>query len=108
MMNWLKRLFVMTLLWPLAVLSASPSMVGITIHIQGMTCSLCVTAINKALRSLPQVQYAKTSLKNSEVLVHVPNDYDTQILLTEIEKTGYQGKILSVQALTEEPHPSSL
>lgn len=102
MKNWLKRLLVIALLWPLSVLSAASTMQTVTLHIEGMTCSLCVTAINKALRALPQVQYAKTSLKNSEVLVQVPSDYDTKTLLTEIEKTGYKGSVLSIEPLEPE------
>ena len=73
-MNRLKQLFLALCLWPLLAFGAEQTAQSVTIHIEGMTCSLCVTAINKALRSLPEVEKAKA----------------------EIEKTGYQGTIRSV------------
>lgn len=95
-MNRLKRLVFALCLWPLLAFGAEPSAQSVTIHIEGMTCSLCVTAINKALRSLPEVEKAKASLKNNEAVVIVPEGYPLETLLAEIEKTGYQGTIRSV------------
>ncbi len=84
--------------WPAIALSANQA---VTIHVEGMTCPLCVTAINKALRSLPEVQRAKTSLTRNEAVVVVPEGYATAHLLSAIEETGYKGVIRSVQATDE-------
>lgn len=69
---------------------------SVTIHIEGMTCSLCVTAVNKALRALPDVRKAKTSLSRREAVVVVPEGYATAALLAAIEDTGYKGEIRAV------------
>lgn len=99
MIHLIKRIFLIGLLWPVMALATQGPQQAVTIHIEGMTCSLCVTAINKALRSLAQVSQAKTSLKKSEAIVHVPENYELNKLLAEIESTGYHGTIQSVQPL---------
>ena len=100
-MNRLKQLALVLCLWPMLAFGAGQPAQSVTIHIDGMTCSLCVTAINKALRSLPEVEKAKTSLKNNEAVVIVPEGYPLETLLAEIEKTGYQGSISSTTPVTE-------
>lgn len=74
---------------------------AVTIHIEGMTCSLCVTAINQSLRSLPDVHQAKTSLPRQEAVVIVPEGYAVGTLLAAIEDTGYKGEVRSVKTLAD-------
>lgn len=95
-MNRLKILLLALCLWPLLAFGAERPAQSVVIHVEGMTCSLCVTAINRALRSLPEVAKAKTSLKDNEAVVVVPEGYPLETLLAEIEKTGYRGTIRSV------------
>lgn len=90
----LKGLALALCCWPMMALGADQS---VTIHVEGMTCSLCVTAINKALRSLPEVRKAKASLPRNEAVVIVPEGYALESLLAAIEQTGYKGEIRSVR-----------
>lgn len=86
------RLFVMTLLcWPLLATAANTTM---TVAIKGMTCPLCVAAVNKALRTTPGVVSAKTFLSREEAEVTVPEGLDPAIILAAIEDAGYTGTIM--------------
>ena len=67
--------------------------VKVVISIEGMTCSLCVTSINQALRHTTGVISAKTSLATKQAEVIIPQDFSTQKLLAAIEQTGYTGKV---------------
>ena len=82
--------------WPMMALAADQT---VTIKVEGMTCAVCVTAINKALRSLPDVRKAKASLPKNQAIVIVPEGYKLDTLLAAIEETGYHGTISSVQPL---------
>lgn len=73
--------------------------VKITIHVKNMTCSLCVTSINHALRKTEGVIKAKASLKTHNVEVITPEDLNTDALLSAIEKTGYSGEIIKIEAI---------
>ena len=99
MITRLKQLTLALLLWPVLVFGAEQPAQTVSIHIEGMTCSLCVTAINKALRSLPDVEKAKTSLMKQEAVVIVPEGYPLDTLLEEITKVGYTGTIRSVEPI---------
>ena len=69
----------------------------VTIDIQKMHCPLCVTMVNKVLRSTDGVIKAKSSLKTRQAKVIVPEGYDTDKLLKAIEQTGYEGVINQVK-----------
>ncbi|MFC0227363.1 heavy-metal-associated domain-containing protein [Serratia aquatilis] len=71
----------------------------VTIDIKEMTCSLCVISINKALRSTDGVLKAKASLKTHQAEVIVPQEFDNQVLLTAISRTGYTGEIQDVTSV---------
>lgn len=72
----------------------------VVIDIKGMTCSLCVTSINQALRTTDGVIKAKASLKTRQAEVIVPDNYDLNQLLKAIEKTGYSGTIHQVDTVS--------
>lgn len=73
--------------------------VVVHIDVQGMTCPLCVSMINKALRETQGVLSARASLPNREAVVVMPEGTDTQRLIDAIAQTGYTGTVKSV-----EPH----
>lgn len=68
----------------------------VTIDVGQMNCSLCVISINQALRSTEGVIKAKSSLKTRQAQVTVPDNFDNQVLLTAIAKTGFKGEINTV------------
>ena len=73
--------------------------VKVVIDIDDMTCSLCVTSINQALRKTEGVITAKSSLKTKQAEVVVPDGFPIQNLLDAIKKTGYTGKVDRVDKL---------
>lgn len=81
--------------------SAEAANVNVIIEVEGMTCSLCVTAINQELRKTEGVIKAKTSLKTRRAEVVVAEDFSTQVLLEAIARTGYVGKITEIQKIPE-------
>ena len=64
-----------------------------------MSCSLCVTSINQALRKTEGVVTAKAALKTRRAEVTVPEGFPTQPLLDAIAKTGFIGKVIEIQKI---------
>ena len=84
----------------IAILSSTFVMaedVKITIHVEDMTCALCVTSINQSLRKTEGVIKAKASMKTNNVEVIAPKEMDTQILLNAIADTGYTGEVINIE-----------
>ena len=69
----------------------------VTLDVKGMTCPLCVTVVNKALRQTDGVIKAKASLKTEQAIVTVPEDFNLDILLKAVDKTGYKGSIDKIE-----------
>ena len=69
----------------------------VTLDVKGMTCPLCVTVVNKALRQTDGVIKAKASLKTEQAIVTVPEDFNLDILLKAVDKTGYKGSINKIE-----------
>lgn len=67
------------------------------LDVQGMTCPLCVSMINKALRETPGVVSARTSLPKHEAVVVVQQGVETDTLIAAVSKTGYTATVKSVQ-----------
>jgi len=88
---FLRSVILALLMLPLA---AWPSEQEVRLYVQGMTCPLCVAAVNKALRSTPGVQGAKTNLQQEQAQVQVPADFDVEILLAAIKEVGYDAEII--------------
>jgi mercuric ion binding protein len=81
--------------------SAEAADLKVVIDVEGMSCSLCVTAINRELRQTEGVIQAKASLKTRRAEVVVPEDFPAQTLLDAIAKTGYIGKVADIQRIPE-------
>jgi len=87
------------ILLPLFAISAEAANVKVVIDVENMSCSLCVTSINQALRTTKGVITAKASLKTKRAEVTVPEDFPTQTLLDAIAKAGYDGKVVEIQKI---------
>jgi len=79
--------------------AASVKTVKVVIDVNDMTCSLCVTSINQALRKTEGVITAKSSLKTKQAEVVIPDGFPIQNLLDAIKKTGYTGKVDRIERL---------
>lgn len=90
-MPTLKAILVSLLMWPVLVWANDQT---VLLSIRGMTCPLCVTAINKALRTTPGVLSAKTFLGREQAEVTVPEGFDLHHLLAAIEQAGYTGEVV--------------
>jgi mercuric ion binding protein len=73
--------------------AASGKTVKVVISVEDMSCTLCVTAINHALRKTEGVIRAKTSLKTKKAEVIVPEGFPTDKLLEAVKETGYTGQV---------------
>ncbi|AXQ14715.1 MULTISPECIES: heavy-metal-associated domain-containing protein [Shewanella] len=69
----------------------------VTLDVKGMTCPLCVTVINKALRKTEGVIKAKSSLKTQQARVIVPEGFDMDALIKAVDETGYKGSINKIE-----------
>ncbi|WP_339087330.1 heavy metal-associated domain-containing protein [Shewanella chilikensis] len=69
----------------------------VTLDVKGMTCPLCVTVINKALRKTEGVIKAKSSLKTQQARVIVPEGFDMDALIKAVDETGYKGCINKIE-----------
>ncbi|AZV46985.1 heavy metal transporter [Nautilia sp. PV-1] len=67
------------------------------IHVEGMTCPLCTSAVKQSLRTTPGVIKARVIL-NTKTATVIFDDTKTNIkkLLHAIEVVGYKGKIIKV------------
>lgn len=93
------RKILLVLFFFLFATSAEAANINVIIDIEGMTCSLCVTSINQALRTTEGVIKAKASLTAHQAEVVVPEDFPVDRLLNAIKKTGYTGTVSSIQKL---------
>lgn len=50
--------------------------VQVTLDVKGMTCPLCVTVVNQALRKTDGVIKAKANLKTEQAVVTVADDFN--------------------------------
>ena len=83
------------------VASAEAAEVKVIIDVEGMSCSLCVTAINQELRRTEGVIQARASLKTRRAEVVVQEGFPAQALLDAIARTGYTGKVADVQRIPD-------
>ncbi len=61
---------------------------GLELEIGGMTCASCANRIEKKLNKLDGVE-ATVNYATEKARVSVPEGYDAQLLIAEVEKTGY-------------------
>lgn len=69
----------------------------VTLDVKGMTCPLCVSVVNQALRKTDGVIKAKANLKNEQAVVTVPEDFNLDELIKAVDVTGYKGSINKVE-----------
>ena len=87
------------ILLPIFAISAEAANVKVIIDVENMSCSLCVTSINQALRTTKGVITAKAALKTKRAEVTVPENFPVQTLLDAIAKAGYDGKVVEIQKI---------
>jgi mercuric ion binding protein len=68
-----------------------------TIHIEGMTCPLCTTAIKKSLKKIDGVSQAKVILNTKQATVCFSDEVTAQQLLDAIKDAGYSGTIEEIK-----------
>ncbi len=68
-----------------------------TIHVEGMTCPLCTTAIKKSLKKITGVTKAKVLLNSKTATVHFEKGVSEEALLNAIKDVGYTGKIVRIK-----------
>ena len=69
-------------------------MVKITLRIEGMSCGMCESHINDAIRQNFNVKKVKSSHTKGQTEIIAENDIDDNKLRQVIDQTGY--KVLSV------------
>ncbi|WP_137802598.1 heavy metal translocating P-type ATPase [Kocuria sp. 2SI] len=65
---------------------------GIDLQIGGMTCASCANRIEKKLNKLDGVT-ASVNYATEKASVTTPEGYDPQLLIAEVEKTGYTAEL---------------
>lgn len=65
---------------------------GIELTIGGMTCASCAMRIEKKLNKLDGVE-ATVNYATEKARVHVPSGFDPQVIIAEVEKTGYTAEL---------------
>ena len=78
---------------------------GIELEIGGMTCASCAARIEKKLNKLDGVT-ASVNYATEKAKVFVPEGYDPQLLVSEVEKTGYTASLPAPKIKTAEPADS--
>ncbi len=62
------------------------------LEIGGMTCASCANRIERKLNRLDGIE-ATVNYATEKARVHAPEGYDPQLLIAEVEKTGYAAEI---------------
>jgi len=70
-----------------------------TIHVEGMTCPLCTTAIKKSLKKIDGVTKAKVILNSKKATVYFDEKVTRKELLDAIKNVGYTGTIDKIKDL---------
>src|SRR5690625_1067061 len=68
------------------------NLTGIELKIGGMTCASCANRVEKKLNKLDGVE-SSVNYATEKARVTAPEGYDPQLLITEVEKTGYTAEI---------------
>lgn len=66
----------------------TPALTSYELEIGGMTCASCANRIEKKLNRMDGVE-ASVNYATEKAKVFVPEGYDPQLLIVEVEKTGY-------------------
>ncbi|TLP93051.1 copper-translocating P-type ATPase [Nesterenkonia salmonea] len=65
---------------------------GVELQIGGMTCASCANRVEKKLNKLDGVE-ASVNYATEKAKVTLPEGYDPQFLIAEVEKTGYTAEL---------------
>jgi|GEM_PF-1246806 len=98
-MVW-RTFFVVLLFWSASVMGATSQQIFV-LAVDGMTCPLCVAAVNKALRTTDGVLSAKTNLVQTQAEVQVEAGLQAQVLIEAVKKAGYDAHIIQVNSVEE-------
>ncbi|WP_044494533.1 heavy metal translocating P-type ATPase [Nesterenkonia massiliensis] len=79
------------------------NLAGIELQISGMTCASCANRIEKKLNKLDGIT-ASVNYATEKASVTAPAGYDPQLLIAEVEKTGYTAEL---PAVTGAPAPGN-
>ena len=67
---------------------------SVRLSVEGMTCASCVSRVEKALKSVPGVDFAEVNLATETAEVKLlGRDFDSAALVAAIQKAGYTGKL---------------
>src|SRR5690625_7380035 len=72
--------------------STEVNLTGVELKIGGMTCASCANRIEKKLNKLDGID-ASVNYATEKARVTAPQGYDPQLLIAEVEKTGYTAEI---------------
>ena len=72
--------------------STGTNLAGVELQIGGMTCASCANRIEKKLNKLDGIT-ASVNYATEKASVTAPEGYDPQLLIAEVEKTGYTAEL---------------
>ncbi|OLT40119.1 copper-translocating P-type ATPase [Serinicoccus sp. CNJ-927] len=72
--------------------STGTNLAGVELQIGGMTCASCANRIEKKLNKLDGIT-ASVNYATEKASVTAPAGYDAQLLIAEVEKTGYTAEL---------------
>ncbi|MGC0144347.1 MULTISPECIES: heavy metal translocating P-type ATPase [unclassified Pseudactinotalea] len=72
--------------------STEVNLTGVELKIGGMTCASCANRVEKKLNKLDGV-HASVNYATEKATVTAPAGYDPQLLIAEVEKTGYTAEL---------------
>ena len=68
---------------------------AVDIAVTGMSCASCVTAVENALRKLPEVASASVNLATERAHIELANDIRHQNIVKAVVDAGYGASIVS-------------
>ncbi|MGC0273628.1 heavy metal translocating P-type ATPase [Pseudactinotalea sp. Z1739] len=77
--------------------STDVNLTGVELQIGGMTCASCANRIEKKLNKLDGVN-ASVNYATEKASVTAPEGYDPQLLIAEVEKTGYTAELPTTES----------
>src|SRR5699024_12608839 len=72
--------------------STEVNLTGVELKIGGMTCASCANRIERKLNELDGVA-ARVNYATEKASVTAPEGYDPQLLIAEVEQTGYTAEL---------------
>lgn len=63
------------------------------LHVEGMTCMMCVKHVENALRAVPGVEGAKVSLSEKRAAVLHSEEASVDALIAAVKQAGYDATV---------------